>query len=300
MATDDGLPRVEGLESVIQDLAQGNNPAPQPQQAQPPQGTPPPTNDGQGVDPELEGILKTFSTPDGKVRTRDILKSYKEIQGFTTRTSQENAALKAEVQKMKEEMEARSYAAPVAPPMPDQKTFDQRFIENPQAAIEEVATAKAFEMANTQRIAEILEEEEQKNSVEFQERVAYVKMLAQNPQLAPLARSPKGVRLLFSKADEYRKEAMNRRAHESLKFILGDDIDLDKLKAFVRKDGSPPPNNNQPPNSNAYMPDTTGSTRTGADLNLNQNALQVEKAEALKRGDPGGVAGALLREALLK
>ena len=299
MALNDGLPRVEGLEGIVQDLTQGNNPNQQQAQGQPPQGTPPATEDGQGIDPELEGILKTFSTPDGKVRTKDLLKSYKEIQGFTTRVSQENATLKADVQKIREEMEARSYAAHQAPPIPDQKTFDQRFIENPQAAIEEVATAKAFEMANTQRIAEILEEEEQKNPTEFQERVGYVKMLAQNPQLAPLSRSPKGVRLLFTKADEYRKESTLRRAQESLKMLLGEDIDMDKFKALVRKDGTPQ-QTNQPPNSNAYMPNTTGSTRTGMDLNLNQNALQVAKDEALKRGDPGTVAGVLLREALLK
>lgn len=296
MPLDDALPKVEGLDAVARDFLDQPDKAPEvpPQQVVEGQVSQQAPVEGQAKADEID--WGQFKNP------KDLLKSYKEIQGFTTRVSQENAALKAEMQRIREEMEVRQYAqtAPPPPRVPDQKTFDQRFIENPQAAIEEVAMAKAYEMANTQRIAEVLEEEEGKSPADFNERVAYVKMLAQNPQFAALSRSPKGVRMLFNKADEHRKNAIARSAHESLKVIFGEEIDLDKLKTLVRKDAAPSTSQTQPPNPNAYMPDLTGTMMTGADLNQAQNALKVAKDEAVKRGDPGTVAGALLREALLK
>jgi hypothetical protein len=228
MATNDsGLPDVEGLADFVaansDDLAQDK--AQEPQQTKSQQQEATPSEDGQVEDADLQGILKSFTTPDGKVRTKDLLKSYKEIQGFTTRVSQENAATKAELARIKEEMEIRQMSQQAPQQLPVDKTFEQLFIENPEQAI----VFKATQIANTQRIAEVLETEEEKNPDEYRERMAYVQMLAQQPSLAALAQTPKGVKKLFEKADEYRKTNLRKKAHESLKAIFGEDIDIDKM-----------------------------------------------------------------------
>jgi hypothetical protein len=306
MAEQNGLPDVDGLADFLKsdaDLSfqdKGQEPQ-QTQQTQTPdvqtqQPTTPPV-EGQVEDADLQGILKSFTTPDGKVRTKDLLKSYKEIQGFTTRVSQENAATKAELQKLREELELRQMAQQ-APPQYTDKSFEQLFIENPEQAI----VMKATQIANTQRIAEVLESEEERSPEEYQERVAYVQMLAKHPTLAPLAATPKGVKKLFEKADEYRKNQMSRKAQESLKVLFGDNVDVEKLKSLLQKDtnGQTVQTTNSQTKSNAYMPDVTGSFRTGADAENTRNALGMARDDALKRGDAEAVAGAILREALLK
>lgn len=309
----DGLPKVEGLTEFVkqnldnpqQDKGQSGTGQVQEPPAQQQVQTPPSTPDaGQVEDADLAGILKTFTTPDGKVNTKDLLKSYKEIQGFTTRVSQENKdkakvieELQTKFNQLQEEAELRRYQAP-ATPHTQQKSFEEMFLDNPEQAI----TAKAMEIANTQRITEVLEEKRYENPDDFPERMGYVNMLVQNPQYAQLQYSPKGVAKLFEIADKTRAQMLTRKAHESLKVIFGEDVDLDALKALVKGSGGavPPVNQIKPQQTfaNAYMPDTSTSTRTGADLNMNQ--IETIKQEALKNGDPSAVAGALLKEALLK
>jgi hypothetical protein len=309
MALADSLPMVEGLADFVKantDLdttdkgeatdTQGVDPAQQQTQA-------PPEEDGQ-ADAELSGILKAFTDPDGKIRTKDVLKSYKEIQGFTTRVSQENKEktkaieeLQAKLSQLQEDAELRQYQASV-PPQASNRSFEEMFIENPEQAI----TAKAMEIANTQRITEVLEEKRFENPEDFQERMAYIQMLTQQPQYNRLQYSPKGVQKLFEIADKTRAQMLTKKAHESLKALFGDDVDLDKLKALARKDGTQT-TNNQSTTANplhAYMPDSGTSYRTGQDVNMNVNDLERRKHEAIAAGDADTVAGAILKQALLK
>lgn len=226
---------------------------------------------------------------------KNLLKSYKEIQGFTTRVSQENKQLKEELERIREEKEiARLSTQPIQ--QTGGKTFEELFIENPEQAI----SIKAAQMANTQRIAEILEDEETSNPEEFNERIAYVKMFAGNQQYAALSNSPKGVKKLFSLADNYRKTVTEKKAHESLKVLFGEDVDLNKLKDLIKKEGVTVVQPNAQADNNAYMPDMTGSTKTGAFTDQKKNQLKTFKDDALKRGDAEAVAGAILREALLR
>lgn len=281
----DGLPKVAGLERVFQDDPVQDKGRQVAQSAD--EQIQAPVVDGQaGDDDEL---------PPGFKNPKEMLKSYKEIQGFTTRISQENKQLKDELQRLKEEAELRQYQH-LQTVMPN-KTWDELYMENPEQAI----AIKANEMATTQRIAEVLEEKESENPEEFQERLVYVKMLAQRPDLTPLSYSPKGVKKLFEMADKTRKEQLTKKAHESLKAIFGEDIDIEKFKAIVKKDTQT--TTNQPTTANplnAYMPDTRTSTRTGADINININDLERRKAEAIKAGDAKTVAGLLLRQAFSK
>jgi len=104
MSKENGLPDVEGLadfvkaNSDIQDKDQGLQDV-ENQQAQ--NQTP---DNGQVDDPELIATAKKFMASDGRIKTKDLLKSYKEIEGFTTRVSQENAATKAELARLKEQL----------------------------------------------------------------------------------------------------------------------------------------------------------------------------------------------------
>lgn len=297
MALADGLPKVDGLADFVQaNLAPDNADKDQTQTVvTEPQGEPPaqqqaqtPPDGGQVTDDLDWGQFKN---------PKDLLKSYKEIQGFTTRVSQENKQLKDEMQRLKEDAEIRQYQTPPVAPQGN-KTFEELFIENPEQAI----TVKAMEIANTQRITEVLEDKRLENPGDFQERVAYVQMLAQQPQYKQLSFSPKGVSKLFEIADRTRTEMLTKKAHESLKVLFGDDVDLEKLKALARKDGTQT-TNNQPTTANplnAYMPNTGTSTRTGADVNMHVNDLERQKHEAIATGDASTVAGVLIRQALSK
>lgn len=306
MTTNNGLPLVEGLGDFVRantepdELADKGAVATEPQGADPArQQVQAPSDGGQALSGKSdEELLAQFKS------TKDLLKSYKEIQGFTTRVSQENKdkakvieELQTKLNQLQEEAELRRYQAP-ATPQTQQKSFEEMFLDNPEQAI----TAKAMEIANTQRITEVLEEKRYENPDDFPERMGYVNMLVQNPQYAQLQYSPKGVAKLFEIADKTRAQMLTRKAHESLKVIFGEDVDLDALKALVKGSGGavPPVNQIKPQQTfaNAYMPDTSTSTRTGADLNMNQ--IETIKQEALKNGDPSAVAGALLKEALLK
>lgn len=302
MTIPNGLPMVEGLADFVKantDLdttdkgeatdTQGVDPATQ-------QVVAPPVQEGGQAEDDID--WGQFKNP------KDLLKSYKEIQGFTTRVSQENKEktkaieeLQAKLSQLQEDAELRQYQAP-APPQASNRSFEEMFIENPEQAI----TAKAMEIANTQRITEVLEEKRFENPEDFQERMAYIQMLTQQPQYNRLQYSPKGVQKLFEIADKTRAQMLTKKAHESLKALFGDDVDLEKLKALARKDGTQT-TNNQSTTANplhAYMPDSGTSYRTGQDVNMNVNDLERRKHEAIAAGDADTVAGAILKQALLK
>lgn len=287
-----GLPVIEGLADFVksdpeinQDKAQDNNEV----QAQDSQVEAAPVTTQDNAEDIDWG---NFKNP------KDLLKSYKEIQGFTTRVSQENKQLKEEVQRIREERELAQLASQAPAPQMNSKSFEELFLENPEQAI----AIKASQMANTQRITEILEEEETAKPEEFNERMAYVKMLANQKQYEPLSNSPKGVKKLFQLADNYRKTVTEKKAYESLKMLFGEDVDIGKLKDLVKKDGviTNQTQTNAQANTNAYMPEVTGSIKTGAEADQKRNQLKNFKEGALQRGDAEAVAGAILREALLR
>lgn len=292
--SESGLPKIEGLDLVVkQDEASVEDKGAQQQEQQ----IQAPSTEGQAPKEMTdEEVLAQFKS------TKDLLKSYKEIQGYTTRVSQENKEkarqieeLNTRLNQLQEEMELRRFQ-PQRPQPQQQKSFEELFIENPEMAI----TMKANEIATAQRIREVAEEEYNKNPQEYVERSAWVQRLAQDPRLQSLSFSPQGVRKLFQIADDTRKKSLQQNAHRAIKEIFGENVDLDKLRGLLSTSGNSTSTNPQTPNLNAYMPDTRTSTRTGADMNLQINDIKAQKEEALKKGDVSGVAKSLLAEALTK
>lgn len=292
--SESGLPKIEGLDLFVkQDEASVEDKGAQQQEQQ----IQAPSTEGQAPKEMTdEEVLAQFKS------TKDLLKSYKEIQGYTTRVSQENKEkarqieeLNTRLNQLQEEMELRRFQ-PQRPQPQQQKSFEELFIENPEMAI----TMKANEIATAQRIREVAEEEYNKNPQEYVERSAWVQRLAQDPRLQSLSFSPQGVRKLFQIADDTRKKSLQQNAHRAIKEIFGENVDLDKLRGLLSTSGNSTSTNPQTPNLNAYMPDTRTSTRTGADMNLQINDIKAQKEEALKKGDVSGVAKSLLAEALIK
>jgi predicted RNase H-like nuclease (RuvC/YqgF family) len=289
------LPRVEGLEAAVQDAfaqdkgqqVQVAQPVVQDQQAAP-------SAEGQAAQTMSdEEILAQFKS------TKDLLKSYKEIQGYTTRVSQENKTLKEKAQRAEElenrlnqlqqEMELRQYQMPQQPVQ--QKSFEEMFIENPEQAI----AMKANEIATIQRIQEVGLEERAKNPQEYVKRAETVQKLALDPRLQHLQYSAQGVRKLFEIADVVRKKETAYMTRQ----MLNDPIVVETLR---EKLGIQNNNTNSNPQTNlAYMPDTGTSYRTGQDmLNGQMTEIRRSKEEALQKGDVGGVTRALIQEALNK
>jgi hypothetical protein len=220
---------------------------------------------------------------------KDLLKSYKEIQAAFTRVTQENKLTKNQIAELQEQVEL-ARAAANRPPQEPQKRFDEAFVENPEAAINQ----RIAQTVMTQRIAEILEEESEKNKDEFNERYAYAQQVArQYPQLAT---SPSGVKKLFQFGDKLRQDALKKNASKALESIFGEplnDEEISKLRKMVKGDKAIAKTNN---NSDAYMPDTSTSTRTGSDQK--QDNYDIKIKESVEKGDVDGVVAALLERQL--
>ena len=280
MAADDvnGLPDVKGLESFLansQDkgaaaaVKSGGEPN---KQDDPNKQNPPAKAD------DLD--LGQFKNP------KDLLKAYKEIQGFSTRVAQERKQMEDQIAQMKEQMELMKLNATPPPVyqqsrLPQGKDFDSTFIENPQAAIAQVVSTETRKAI----LAEVLAEENEKNPSEFHERYAYA-MQARNAY-PNLVNSAAGVRTLFKLADKMRQEDLKRNAQRSIGMLLGDDVDLEKLKTLIKKDGAPAANTNQ--NNLAYMPDGTLSHRNGANDGTVKDELKAAQKAAAEKGDVDGV-----------
>lgn len=286
-----GIPDVPGLADFVQGNLQDKS-APAPEKVQETQQQAPVTE-------ELD--LGQFKTP------KDMLKSYKEIQGYTTRVSQENKTLKQqqeqkdmEIAKLKEAIEMAqlqyqqpSYQQPG--PQQPQKTFDDMFIQNPEQAIDYKAINAARKEIETARIADLLEEERVKNPEEFMERYAYAQQMAKYyPQLSM---SKTGVSKLFQMADRQRDEDVKRNAHRALKKLFGDDVDLERFKAVLKADGHEPPKSVD--KSLAYMPDTTMSTRSGSESGVGKS-VEWHIQNAADKGDVDQVLQNVFKKALEK
>jgi len=250
-------------------------------------------NDYDGNDPKSTD-LGQFKTPE------DLLNAYKEIQGAFTRVSQENKALKekggnpdkvaeleAQLQSMREEAELmRLQSQPQA--NTGAKSFDESWMQSPEATIDERVEAKLA----IARINDVLEEENMKNPEEYPQRYKEADALATRyPQLA---RSPQGVRKLFKMADEIRNRSMRQMSAKTLEYLFGEtpsEEQLAKLKEFVIGGKKQTKSNND-----AYMPDSSTSTRRSSDEDATVDQRRIEKAA--KSGDVDGVLGEMFRDIL--
>jgi len=204
---------------------------------------------------------------------KDMLKSYKEIQAAFTRVSQENKLTKLGVGH------------------PIQQSQQQFYGDETGEDVDQ----KVMRLVTTQRIAEVLEEEAEKNKPEFQERYAYAQMISREyPQLATTS---KGVKKLFELGDKLRQENLRKNAGKALESIFGEplnDEEINKLRTMVKGDKAIKQRTDQ---TNAYMPDTSTSTKSGSDQNQKPNA-ELKIKESVQKGDVDGVIDALFEGAL--
>lgn len=216
---------------------------------------------------------------------KDLLKSYKEIQGYTTKVAQENKALQEQLGQLQEQMRLMSMGNQPQQPQPPQD-FDTQFINNPRNAIR----AEAMQALREATVQEVLIEEQTKNPAEFNERYAFA---MQARQMYPhLVNSGAGVRALFQVGDKMRTDAMKRNAEKSVKMLFGEDVDFMKFAALVKKDQQP--ENNQGKDL-AYMPDSTGAFRTGTE----SGQVNFDKSidDAVGKGDVDTVLDGIFKKA---
>ena len=250
-------------------------------------------NQDKGEEARAEGKenvdLAQFKTPEA------LLEGYKNIQAYSTKVSQENKLIESEREELKQriaDLEETMRLAPQAAPVNQQgQQFEDIYYENPRAAIGMIVN----EAVGTQRIADVLEAEAEKGTAEeFQERYAYAQqMAAQNPHLS---KTPAGVRKLFKDGDKLRKERMKAGASSALEQIFGEPLseeEISNLRTMVK--GKKETKTNK--NNNAYMPDISTTTRTGADTDQGPNT-QAKIAEAVENADVDGVLQGLFASVL--
>lgn len=244
----------------------------------------------QKVEPKVEGKpqdLGQFKT------TEDLLKSYKEIQAAFTRVSQDNKTTREQLAQLNEQLELAKLGS----------TGTSQVIQNPNDDPEIALEQRIQKSVATQRVADVLEEEAEKNKdqfgkvnvTEFNERYAYAQMVAREyPQLSTTSR---GVKKLFELGDKLRTESLRKNAGKALESIFGEPLseeEINKLRTLVKGDKAIKTTTNL---SNAYMPDTSTSTKLGSDQNQKpNNELQIK--ELVEKGDVDGVINALIKRRL--
>jgi hypothetical protein len=235
--------------------------------------------------------------------TEDLLKSYKEIQGAFTAVSQENKSLKEsanpeEMQKLqtelataKEELEL-SLARPAPVAKGQDKSFDESWMESPEGTIDE----RVAYQVGLARIADVFDDENEKNPAEFQERVSYVNHLANDPKFVHLKQTPAGTRRLFKEADKLRSGNLEKSGKKYLEFLNdGEPLD-DEQMANAKKILFGKKKTNKS-NNDAYMPDGSTSTKSVSD----DDQVKIDKAkmtEAAEKGDVDGVLDAMFNDIL--
>ena len=229
------------------------------------------------IEPQKQD-LGQFKDTDG------VLKGYKEVQAFATKVSQENKTLKEQLQSMQEQIELARLSS--------QQTYYPQQTQQQEPTLEQ----NIDRIVAVREIANVLEEEADANRGEFQERYGYAQMVSREyPQLAT---SRKGVKKLFQLGDKLRQDYLKKNAYKSLESILGSPLgeeEIKKLRTMVMGDKAIPLNKQF--NSDAYMPDTSTSTKSGSDQNRNPN-FESEIDESVKKGDVEGTIAALLRKQL--
>jgi len=252
----EGLPEVPGLENVVD----------QPDKDQ----------EEQKEEPK-EQPAKLFKS------LEDAETGYVNVQGAYTKVTQENKELREQLERISEQVQLMQLGQTQAPPPAPE--FDP-YSENAGEQLNGLVSQKVHQEIAQAQIAATLEEINLQNPEEFQDRYAYAKLLSQrHPNLVT---SPAGVKKLFELGDKQRTEDMRRNAQKSVSMLFGDDIDIEKLRTLIRKDPG------QPNINNAYMPDTTQSTRT--EPVAASHDAQMSRAEA--EGDIDGVIDGLFKKVL--
>lgn len=261
-----GIPNVEGLEQLVQSTMEQ------------------PKSEEKPVVKETENFdLGQFKNP------KDLLKSYKEIQGYTTKTSQENKELREQLKQMEEHVRLMQVHVQPQVQQPQQQDFDTQFINNPKQAIDNVVNQRVQETLRTATIQDVLMEEQAKNPDEFNERYNFA-MLARQ-QYPNLVNTGAGVRMLFKVADKMRDDSLKRNADKAMKALFGQDVDYEKFKSIVKKDQG----TQQPSNDLAYMPDSSGAFRSGTEPG--QVNYDKSISSAAETGDVDTVLDGLFKKA---
>lgn len=222
--------------------------------------------------------------------TKDLLKSYKEIQGWATRISQENKAYKDEIAHLKDQVELGRSSTFSPPPQAQSQTSTEDILDDPGAFISQEVSRRV----RVERITEVLEEEADKNREEFQERYAYAQMVAR--EYPNLTQSAAGVRKLFQQGDKLRSQYLKKNAGRALESIFGEPLgeeEITRLRTLVKGNKS---QTTTQLNSDAYMPDTT-STRSALDTEQKPDR-EAKIREAAKQGDVDGTLAAIFEAAL--
>lgn len=234
--------------------------------------------EGQEQPPKKEEGLGQFKTPD------DLLKGYKEVQGFATRLSQDNKALKEQLAQMNELKEQLELARL------NQTDFQ------PQSQQQESPNIQDYRVL---RISEVLEEEQMKNSQDFFERYNFAQQVTQ--QYPRLAKSAIGVKKAFELGDKLRSDTLKKQGAKYMESLFGrplNEKEIAKLKTLVLEDQSIQ-NTPQTNITNAYMPETSTSTRTGFDQNQ-QPIFDRQIKESADKGDVEGTIKSIFQKVLAK
>lgn len=230
--------------------------------------------------------VKSDTHPDrdefGQFKTKEaMVEGYKNLQGFSTKVSQENKSHKERIAELEEEVELAKSARSFTPPQnqtDDDKPFDQRLAESPESTLD----AMVAQRVATLSIAEVLEEESEKNRGEFNERYGYVQMLSR--QYPHLANTGRGIKKLFEMGDKARTEQLKKNAHKGLEFILGKAPTEEEIEKFKSLFKGTEQQTTDKDTTGAFMPDTTSSTKLGADADQTPNR-DKEIKDGVDKGD---------------
>lgn len=290
MSDPQGLPDVQGLAEFVQ---QDSEPQEKVQTPQPDKAAVAATPQQTEAKPQ-EVDWAQFKNKDGSLNHEALLKSYKEIQGAYTKTTQERKALQDQFEnfqrQIQEQVELQRLAAIPRQQTPAQPDFDTQFIQDPQGAVKGVVEQQVKAGIVQAQIEGVLAGEQAKDPDSFQERYSYA-MRVRN-QFPYLTQSALGVTKLFQLADEVRKTDLIKQSHRAVRLIFGEDADLEKLKALAKKSPDSPFNQ-----SLAYMPDTSSSTRSGAELGV-PKGRDAEIQDSVAKGDVDSVIKNVFRQAL--
>lgn len=279
-----GLPNVD-LQPVIDDLKAQQQDKGQDDKTK---GS---SDDGQTLD------LDQFKNP------KDMLKGYKEIQAAFTTATTENATLKKtkvdldkKIAELEDQIELSKGSSQFSfnQDTDTEKPLDQRLAENPEKTLDQFI----MDRVGTLSIAEALEEEKEKDEVAFRERYGYAQMLSR--EYPHLAKSGRGIRKLFEKADKIRSEDTKKSAYKGLEIILGEpptEEQITKFKTLIKGESTEQPTKANASKGDAFMPDTTSSTRTGAAQDQGPNR-DKEIAEAVEKGDVDATLDAVFLKTL--
>lgn len=231
-----------------------------------------------------------------KKNPQNILKSYRELQAAFTKTVQEKKAFEEQAMRTKE-LEEQLEIEKMKVNIPQQSFVPQNFTEdlsnNPELAIEK----KVESAVATREIINVLQEEDQKNHTEFQERYAFAQMAKQ--RYPHLAMTGSGVRKLFEIGDKLREEQLKKNAAKAMEAIFGGPLNEEEISRLVTlvKGKSTIPSQKQTQNLNAYMPETSTTTKIGSESELKQN-IDLEIKKSVQEGDVDGAIAAVFKRQL--